>query len=185
MGALGEDDRKNEDEEIWSKNDHYPSLFSNGANGRRIGGPCSSTTGFRTQTTYASLPSYMKERSGVNVDPDVFRHRRSLLLRLPEAKLAQQHLITIATKWDPVKNGSLRGFESVSLGPTEFKELFRTNFGVLLKPRELGILVSMYDKRGDGRADCSDFLRDFWLLGRQGKALLESERAKVVEGVQV
>lgn len=34
------------------------------------------------------------------------------------------------------------GFDCVSLGPTEFKELFRRNFGVLLHPRDLGILVS-------------------------------------------
>lgn len=34
------------------------------------------------------------------------------------------------------------GFDCVSLGPTQFKELFRRNFGVLLHPRDLGILVN-------------------------------------------
>lgn len=38
--------------------------------------------------------------------------------------------------------GLVTGFDCVSLGPTEFKELFRRNFGVLLHPRDLGILVS-------------------------------------------
>lgn len=35
----------------------------------------------------------------------------------------------------------VEGFDAVSLDPTQFKELFRRNFGVLLTAKELGILV--------------------------------------------
>lgn len=35
----------------------------------------------------------------------------------------------------------LAGFDCVSVDPTQFKELFRRHFGVLLNARELGILV--------------------------------------------
>lgn len=35
----------------------------------------------------------------------------------------------------------MAGFDCVSLDPTQFKELFRRHFGVLLTAQELGILV--------------------------------------------
>lgn len=35
------------------------------------------------------------------------------------------------------------GFDTGSLDPTQFKELFRRNFGVLLNPKDLGILVRL------------------------------------------
>lgn len=42
-----------------------------------------------------------------------------------------------------VLNGTFfeAGFDCVSLDPTQFKELFRRHFGVLLNARELGVLV--------------------------------------------
>eukprot|EP00903_Cladosiphon_okamuranus_P018874 g17360.t1 len=86
----------------------------------------------------------------------------------------------VATSWDPKKNTPLLGFDCVSLGPTEFKELFRRNFGVLLHPRDLGILVSMYDKRGEDRADSAEFLKDFWQIGREGRERQARKRLQTV-----
>lgn len=56
-------------------------------------------------------------------------HTRALVLT-PELTLRNEN-----------RGGGRTGFDCVSLGPTEFKELFRTNFGVLLHPRDLGVLV--------------------------------------------
>ncbi|CAM9583157.1 unnamed protein product, partial [Hapterophycus canaliculatus] len=74
----------------------------------------------------------------------------------------------------------LAGFDCISLDPTQFKELFRRNFGVLLHPQDLGILVSMYDKRGTEQADSAEFLKDFWQIGRDGRERQARKRAQMV-----
>ncbi len=71
------------------------------------------------------------------------RQQRPKDLRLEEEQKRAPHRepcrCTIFSKPD---RGRPAGFDCVSLGPTEFKELFRRNFGVLLHPRDLGVLVS-------------------------------------------
>lgn len=54
--------------------------------------------------------------------------------------LSAQHIpLPIHTAFD--SDFFLAGFDCVSVDPTQFKELFRRHFGVLLNARELGILV--------------------------------------------
>ncbi|CAM9103461.1 unnamed protein product [Ectocarpus sp. 6 AP-2014] len=139
----------------------------------------------QSHVTFASLPSYMRSKSGLEMDPDRYRRRKQLISNLPEADSANRQMKRVATNWDPQKQTPLLGFDCVSLGPTEFKELFRRNFGVLLHPGDLGVLVSMYDKQGEGRADSAEFLKDFWQIGRDERELQARKRIQMVRKLNI
>ncbi|CAM9332632.1 unnamed protein product, partial [Scytosiphon promiscuus] len=133
----------------------------------------------QSHVSFAALPSYMRSKAGLEMDPDRFRRRKQIISHLPEADSAKRLLQRVATNWDPKKKTPLLGFDCISLDPTQFKELFRRNFGVLLHPRDLGVLVSMYDKRGEERADSAEFLKDFWQIGRDGRERQARRRAQM------
>jgi Ca2+-binding EF-hand superfamily protein len=123
----------------------------------------------------STLPSCLRSsvlRGHDPIDPDIVRQRRALLkTKSSEVQKAISKLADIASKF----SGRISGFDSVSLSPTEFREVFRRNFGVLLSPSELGALVCVYDRTGERRLDCSDFLKEFWQLRTQLRAKREEE----------
>mmetsp|Transcript_35368 Transcript_35368/g.45400 ORF Transcript_35368/g.45400 Transcript_35368/m.45400 type:complete len:571 (+) Transcript_35368:131-1843(+) len=86
---------------------------------------------------------------------------------LPEIIHVKKKLGRLAMNFDPQRSGVLRGFDGTSLGPTEFKEQMRRNFGMNLTPSELGAMITWFDKDGDGTVDCGEFLSEFFKLGRE------------------
>lgn len=71
------------------------------------------------------------------------------------------------------------------MGPSEFKEQMRRNFGMYLTPEELGAMITWFDKDGDGTVDCGEFLSEFFRLGRElrrkQKLQLDRVHAKHIE----
>lgn len=45
--------------------------------------------------------------------------------------------------------------------------------------------VSMYDKRGEERADSAEFLKDFWQIGRDGRERQARKRAQMARKLNV
>lgn len=43
----------------------------------------------------------------------------------------------------------------------------------------------MYDKRGEGRADSAEFLKDFWQTGREGRERQARRRLQMVRNLNV
>lgn len=54
-----------------------------------------------------------------------------------------------------------------------------------LPPSSPRVQVSMYDKRGEGRADSAEFLKDFWQVGREGRESQTRRRLQMVRRVHV
>lgn len=69
------------------------------------------------------------------------------LLTLPDLLSAKKKLAVVAASYDPAKT-SMKGFEGLSLDPTEFREQLRRNFLVSLTNAELGALVMYFDRVG-------------------------------------
>ena len=67
------------------------------------------------------------------------------LLTLPDLLSAKRKLAVVAASYDP-KKISLKGFECLSLDPTEFREQLRRNFLISVTNAELGALVVLFDK---------------------------------------
>ncbi|CAM9317367.1 unnamed protein product, partial [Sphacelaria rigidula] len=49
-------------------------------------------------------------------------------------------------------------------------------FGIKLSPDELGAAIHLFDKDGDGKVSCPEFLLTFFRIGFQNKELLRAER---------
>lgn len=100
---------------------------------------------------------------------------------------AIQKLTEAAWKYDKNMPGavSMSAFEGQSMEPHVFKEqLFRV-LNMKLSPKELGALMSYFDKNGDGRISCPEFLIQFIKVGfeersrrRQAWRQFEERRAK-------
>jgi hypothetical protein len=60
---------------------------------------------------------------------------------------------------------ALDGFEGASLGPAIFKEMLKRTFGLKLSAAELGALISVFDKDGNGQIDTAEFLLTFFKHG--------------------
>ena len=88
------------------------------------------------------------------------------LMCLPQLMSAKKKIGRIAAFYDP-KKISLTGFDSVSLDPTQFREQLRRNLDVKLTDSELGALVLLFDKNGDGFVDSAEFKNEFFRLGKQ------------------
>ena len=67
------------------------------------------------------------------------------LLTLPQLLSAKKKIGKVAATFDANKV-SLRGFDSESLNPTEFREQLRRNFELQLTDAELGAIVLLCDK---------------------------------------
>jgi Ca2+-binding EF-hand superfamily protein len=60
---------------------------------------------------------------------------------------------------------ALDGFEGASLGPAMFREMLKRTFNLKLTPPELGALIAVFDKDGDGNIDTAEFLLTFFKHG--------------------
>jgi hypothetical protein len=90
------------------------------------------------------------------------------LLTLPQLLSAKQKISRVALFYDPVKF-SLKGFDSEKLDPTEFREQLRQNFLIRLTDEELGAIVLLFDKDGDGTVDSVEFINEFFRMGKVEK----------------
>ena len=90
------------------------------------------------------------------------------LLVLPQLMSAKKKLGRVAAFYDPAKI-SLSGFESVCLDATQFREQLRRNMNIILTDEELGALVYLFDKNGDGFIDSVEFKNEFFRLGKQDR----------------
>lgn len=84
-----------------------------------------------------------------------------------------------AMKYEKGTPGSvgLNAFEGQSMPPHVFKEQLKLVFGIRLQPGELGALMRIFDKDGDGVVNCSEFLMKFFKIGQE-------ERTRVHRAVQ-
>jgi hypothetical protein len=131
--------------------------------------------------SHEAIPALARDKTSVH--PDIIRLRRAQLASNPDVRAARQRIRDISSKWDVLKQGPLRGFDCVSLDPTAFREQLKRNFGLLLNARELGGLVAWYDKAGENKADCNEFTKDFWQIGRATKAKHAAELNKITRKV--
>ena len=81
---------------------------------------------------------------------------------------------------------ALDGFEGASLGPAIFKEMLKRTFNLKLSPPELGALISVFDKDGDGNIDTAEFLLTFFKHGfaARGQELMEQREKQARMTVQ-
>lgn len=95
-----------------------------------------------------------------------------------DKKFALKKLRVAAKNYDKNNPSSLdtSGFECKSMEPALFKEMVRRTFGLKLSAHETGALVKHYDKIGDGKVNCSEFLNSFLTLGISERARLHKQQ---------
>lgn len=76
-------------------------------------------------------------------------------------------LTDAAWKYDKNMPGavSLSAFQGMEMEPHVFKEQMKRVFNIILSPPELGALMSYFDKNGDGRISCPEFIIQFIKVG--------------------
>ncbi|CAM9471676.1 unnamed protein product [Chrysoparadoxa australica] len=131
-----------------------------------------------------SSASYTRDKHGNMLDPNVYYMRKKALSMHPDVMKAQEKLEHVAANWDTASKGPLQGFNDIRLNPTEFREIFKNNFGTLLNAKDLGSLVSLYDKEGNGHVDCNDFLKSFYATGRSKRRQRAKEHALLARRVK-
>ena len=99
------------------------------------------------------------------------------LLTLPQLMTAKKKIGKVAAFFDPMKT-SLRGFESTVLTPTQFREQLRRGLDILVTDAELGALVFLFDKTGDGVVDSIEFKNEFFRLGKQERTKFLTTQAE-------
>jgi len=92
------------------------------------------------------------------------QHDNPFLLTLPELMSAKKKIGRVACFYDREKMG-LKGFDSHSLTPSEFRSQLRSNFLIELTNAELGAIIIYFDKDGDGTVDTVEFINEFFKLG--------------------
>lgn len=90
------------------------------------------------------------------------------LLTLPQLISAKKKISLVAAFYDP-KKYSLKGFDSTGLDATEFRQQLRRNFNIQLSDAELGAIVFLFDRDGDGKVDSIEFINEFFRLGNEEK----------------
>jgi Ca2+-binding EF-hand superfamily protein len=80
---------------------------------------------------------------------------------------AIKKLTEAAWKYDKNMPGTvgLDAFQGLAMEPHIFKEQLKRVFNIHLSPPELGALMSYFDKDGDGRISCAEFLIQFTKVG--------------------
>jgi Ca2+-binding EF-hand superfamily protein len=84
---------------------------------------------------------------------------------MPQLMSAKKKIGQVAAFYDPMKH-SFKGFDAIALDPTQFREQLRRNFLVKLTNAELGAIVFLFDKDGDGFVDAVEFTNEFFRLGK-------------------
>ena len=109
---------------------------------------------------------------------------RVRLMTLPEVAAVRRKIANVASSYDPERTGRIlrAAFEGEALDPTALTEQLRRTLGVQLSPAELGALVTLFDRDGDGSVSCAEFLSMFFKEGRAEKArstaVARAERAR-------
>lgn len=93
------------------------------------------------------------------------QHNNPFLLTLPELMSAKKKIGRAACFYDSLKM-SMKGFDSHSLTPSEFRSQLRSNFQIDLTNAELGAIIVYFDKDGDGTVDTVEFINEFFKLGK-------------------
>lgn len=96
------------------------------------------------------------------------------LLTLPQLLSAKKKIAHVAAFYDP-SGTTLRGFDAEALDATQFREQLRRNFMIKLTDDELGAIVFLFDKDGDGKVDSVEFVNEFLKLGK-----IEKERLAIL-----
>ncbi len=96
------------------------------------------------------------------------------LLTLPQLLSAKKKIGKVASTYDP-KEDSFRGFDCSYLTPVQFRHQLRRNFLIELTDSELGAVVFLFDKNGDGRVDSAEFINEFYKLGKMEKERFQVE----------
>ena len=97
------------------------------------------------------------------------------LLTLPELMSAKKKLGQVAAFYDKEKM-SMQGFTSKALNATEFRTQLRANLLVELTNAELGAIIMLFDKDGDGTVDTVGFINEFFKLGKCEKFKAQMHR---------
>jgi len=86
---------------------------------------------------------------------------------------------------------SLSAFDGASMTPAVFREMLKRVLGIMLTDKELGALIKIFDKDGDNKIDCPEFMVKFTSLGfkekskiRTAQLLKKSEHDKQVAAEQ-
>jgi len=88
------------------------------------------------------------------------------LLALPEL-LSAKHKLGEAASFNDVRKYNFTGLKAdETLEPFEFRQQLQRVFDVILTDDELGSLVSLFDKKGDGKVNLVDFIHEFFVLGK-------------------
>lgn len=87
------------------------------------------------------------------------------LQALPELLSAKQKLGDLAS-FNDARKLDLSGFKTDPLEPYTFRQLLEKVFHLKLSDAELGALVILFDKNGDGLISHKEFLHDFFQLGK-------------------
>ena len=67
------------------------------------------------------------------------------------------------------------------LDATQFREQLRRNMNIILTDEELGALVYLFDKNGDGFIDTAEFKNEFFRLGKQDREKFNYHKAQEKE----
>ena len=87
-----------------------------------------------------------------------------------------------AREYDPnhPSSMSLSAFDGASMTPAVFREMLKRVLGVLLTDKELGALIKNFDRDGDNKIDCAEFMVKFTSLGFSERSRLRTEQLKKI-----
>lgn len=107
---------------------------------------------------------------------------------------ALEKITKAAREYDPnhPSSMSLSAFDGASMTPAVFREMLKRVLGILLTDKELGALIKQFDKDGDNKINCPEFMVKFTSLGFKEKSkirttqlVLQSEHDKKVAEEQL
>lgn len=95
----------------------------------------------------------------------------------PVVARVRAKIASVAAWYDPFRSMSaISGFDGQSLDPTAIKQQMRRNFNLDLDAAELGALIMLFDKDGNGKLDSAEFLHEFFKIGKSERNRLRMSR---------
>jgi hypothetical protein len=91
--------------------------------------------------------------------------RHPHLMTMPELHTAKEKLGDVAAHYDGLKY-NFEGFSAEELEPYEFRQQLQSMFKVTLSDEELGALVTYFDEDEGGTISLSEFMHEFFRLGK-------------------
>lgn len=92
------------------------------------------------------------------------------LLALPELLSAKQKIGEVAS-FNDLGKLDFSGFKKEALEPYAFRQQLERLFNVKLTDAELGALVTLFDRNGDGRISHIEFVHDFFKIGKNHREI--------------